>query len=48
MAHLHFVCWNCGADCLVHGEYCDCCDSVEVPTVWDCWDCGAENYTPED
>jgi DNA-directed RNA polymerase subunit RPC12/RpoP len=48
VAHLHYTCWNCGADNLLDGDACDCCDEVEVPAVWDCWDCGAENTTPED
>ncbi|WP_202638979.1 hypothetical protein [Bailinhaonella thermotolerans] len=48
MAHLHFWCWNCDTENLLHGEGCDCCDLVTVPTFWDCWACGAENETPGD
>lgn len=48
MAHLHYTCWRCGEDCVVHGVGCDCCDLVEVPDEWDCWNCGALNYTPDD
>ncbi|MBT2414408.1 hypothetical protein J7I94_28340 [Streptomyces sp. ISL-12] len=48
MAHLHYTCWSCGEDCVVHGVGCDCCDLVEVPDEWDCWNCGALNYTPDD
>ncbi|MFJ1757302.1 hypothetical protein [Kitasatospora sp. NPDC088134] len=48
MAHLHFECWDCGADCAVEGEGHDCCESVDVPVEWECWNCGAVNITPED
>ncbi|MFF3015508.1 hypothetical protein [Streptomyces sp. NPDC057939] len=48
MAHLHFTCWSCDEDCVVHGDGCDCCDLVEVPDEWDCWNCGALNLTPDD
>ncbi|MCX4546483.1 hypothetical protein [Streptomyces sp. NBC_01565] len=47
MAHLHFTCWSCDEDCVVHRDGCDCCDLVEVADEWDCWNCGALNYTPD-
>ncbi|MET9183140.1 hypothetical protein ABZX88_33765 [Kitasatospora aureofaciens] len=48
MAHVHYACWNCGADNRVHGEGCDCCDVVEIPESWFCWDCDAENFSFDD
>ncbi|MFF4347866.1 hypothetical protein [Streptomyces sp. NPDC001530] len=47
MPHLHFDCWRCDEENVVHGEGCDCCDLVEVPDEWDCWNCGAVNATPD-
>jgi hypothetical protein len=47
VAHAHYSCWNCDADNRLYGDYCDCCDAVEVAEAWSCWDCGAENFTPE-
>jgi hypothetical protein len=46
--HFHYDCWNCGADNLIYGEPCDCCDLYDLPTEWHCWDCGALNETPDD
>lgn len=50
MAHLHYVCWSCGEENVLHGETCGDCDCglIEVPEEWDCWSCGATNSTPDD
>lgn len=47
VTHLHYTCWACGADNVLHGTSEDCCDLVHgIPEEWECWNCDALNATP--
>lgn len=43
-----FVCWDCGADCVIWGEPRGFWRELYwLPDDFDCWDCGAINTIPE-
>ncbi|MGW3910549.1 hypothetical protein ACWEBX_03340 [Streptomyces sp. NPDC005070] len=45
-----FICWCCGATCVVEGKARGFWSTThyEVVAVWSCWSCGSENTTPDD
>lgn len=46
--NFEFVCWDCGADCVVWGEPKGFWRELyRLPEDWDCWNCGAINATPD-